>query len=184
VAVTAAERRPRNPSRPPRTSAVVPRASARAPTRTAGGCRAARVASSRAVAGARCGWWSRSAPPAAGELAPRPARGPGCTGRRGRGSPRLNRAGKSVVARRCLGGSHPGPPISLRQRRGWAPNWRRARRYAHPRWLSSFPAGRLNPICAVPRRGRRTPAGNEGSTLAGGSRRAPDLVRCPVGTVY
>ena len=69
VALTAAAHRPRIPSGLPRKSAVVPRPSARAPTPTAGGCRAARVASSRSAAGARRGWWSRPSPPGAGELA-------------------------------------------------------------------------------------------------------------------
>jgi hypothetical protein len=62
----------------------------------------------------------------------------GADGRRRR--PRLNGECKIAGARRCLGGSHRGPPISLRQRRGYAPNWRRDRPYAQPRWSRPFRA--------------------------------------------
>jgi hypothetical protein len=37
-----------------------------------------------------------------------------------------------VDGRGCVGGSHQGPPIPLRQRRDWTPRWRPPRRYAHP----------------------------------------------------
>jgi hypothetical protein len=48
--------------------------------------------------------------------------------------------GNGVGAQRCLGGSHLGPPIPLRQRRDSTPRWRRPGPYAHP----SRPGGRCS----------------------------------------
>ncbi len=119
VGVSGPAGRPRNPKPP---SGPTQRgwggAAAAAPEpiagRRPGGCSAPPMS----VDGGTYESWSRSSTPAAWKGAEPARRG-------------MDGSRNGVDERRCLGGSHQGPPIPLRQRRDWTPRWRQPRPYAH-----------------------------------------------------
>jgi hypothetical protein len=121
--------RPRSPRR--RSRVGCPRW-AFAPVRSAGRQADGGVGGPLSGEGGSYGSWSWSSTPMARDGAMR--------ARRGMGGSRTR-----VDAHPCLGGSHAGPPIPLRQRRDWMPRWRQCGPYAE-----SGPQGGRSPAPRAP----------------------------------